>query len=227
MKSHHTAILLFTRSAKEEATFKRVSGKKRLNQRFFSTLINHSRRTAVSTGLPLFTTDQQQGNTFGERLAHAIQQVFDQGFERIITIGNDSPGLTTEMILQATNQLDHHDLVIGPARDGGTYLIGLHKNAFDQQTWSHLDWSEAHSFQDLIAFARQHDLRFSIGEELADIDCRRELHLLLNFSGQQFQRLKLLVVSLLTTYLNIPLQDRAITLRPVRFAFGLKAPPFS
>lgn len=227
MKSPNTAILLFTRSAKEEAASKRVSGKKRLNQRFFSTLINHSRNTAASTGLPLFTANQQRGNTFGERLSYAIQQVFDQGFERVITIGNDSPGLTSEMILQAANRLDQNELVVGPARDGGTYLIGLHKNAFDRESWSNMDWSGAHSFEDLIAFAQRHELHLHIGKELSDIDSRHELNLLLNFSGDQFLRLKHLVVSLLTTHTNIPVQDSVIALSHVRFAFGLKAPPLS
>lgn len=225
MKSPNTAILLFTRSAKEEAASKRVSGKKRLNQRFFSTLINHSRHTAEATGLPLFTTDQQEGNTFGERLTHAIQQVFDQGFERVITIGNDSPGLTAEHILQAANQLNHHELVLGPAKDGGTYLIGLHKGAFDQKTLSLLDWSGETSFNVLKAFARFRGINTWAGNELADIDNRSGIHALLNFSGSQFQQLKHLVVILLSTNFNISLEEKAFEPAPVHFAFGLKAPP--
>ncbi len=227
MNFRSTAILLFTRSAKEEAAFKRVSGKKRLNKRFFKTLIDQTRKTARATGLPLFTADHQHGNTFGERLTHALQEVFDQGFERVITIGNDSPELTPEILLHAANALDHHELVLGPAKDGGTYLIGLHKYAFDQHALAKLNWSGEFSFRDLMNFAQGKELSTFVGDELQDIDDRRGLNFLLNVSGDQFQSIKLIVVHILATFHHFLIQENAFEPSPVRYAFGLKAPPHS
>lgn len=227
MKSPSTAILLFSRSAKEEAIFKRVSGKKRLNKRFFKTLIDHTLQTAKSTELPLFTTDNQRGNTFGERLTHALKEVFDQGFERVIAIGNDSPGLTTDVLLQAAHQLNQHELVIGPATDGGTYLVGLHKDAFDQETLAQLQWSNEGSFEDLMAFANSKGLSTYVGNELQDIDNRNGLHLLLNLTGIQFRSLKTLVANLLAIHEYLSQLEGTYQPSPLRFGFGLKAPPLS
>lgn len=227
MRSHNTAILLFTRSAKEEAAFKRVSGKKRLNKRFFKTLIDRTRKTAQATGLPLFTANHQQGNTFGERLTHALKNVYDQGFERVITIGNDSPGLTSEILLHAAGQLNHHEVVLGPAKDGGTYLIGLHKSVFDQNILAQLNWNGEDSFVDLQSFARERGLSTFTGSELQDIDDRKGLNLLLSVSGGQFQSIRHLVVLLLATYYHFTQQENAFEPSQVRFAFGLKAPPLS
>lgn len=227
MKSHSTAILLFTRSAEEEATFKRVSCKKRLNKRFFRTLIEQTRQTAQATGLPVFTADHQQGNTFGERLTHALREVYDRGFECVITIGNDSPGLTPEILLHAAHQLNRHKVVLGPAKDGGTYLIGLHRSAFDQNTLAQLNWNGKYSFHDLLHFSQGRKLSTFVGSELQDIDDRRGLNFLLNLSGDQFQTIRHLAVNLLATFHHFALQESSFEPSLVRFSFGLKAPPVS
>ncbi len=225
MNYRSTAILLFTRSAQEEALHKPLSGKKRLNKRFFKELIDHTRLTAQSTGLPLFTADHQYGNTFGERLTNALKGVFDQGFDRVITIGNDSPGLTAEHLIHAANQLNRHDLVLGPSKDGGTYLIGIRKNAFDEKMWPRINWSAENSFRDLWDFAQQRGLQTYVGHVLQDIDNRSSIHALLSETGSQFRQLRSLVVSMLTGQIDIPLLENSYKQSPVRFSFGLKAPP--
>lgn len=67
----------------------------------------------------------QQGRTLGERLARATGEVFAEGARPVVVIGTDSPWLGERDIEQAFEALRHAEVVIGPAQDGGYYLIGL------------------------------------------------------------------------------------------------------
>jgi rSAM/selenodomain-associated transferase 1 len=68
--------------------------------------------------------DQGEGD-LGERLARASRDAFDAGSRKVVVIGSDCPRLTPGRIDLAFRELDHVDLVFGPAEDGGYYLIGL------------------------------------------------------------------------------------------------------
>ncbi|MCW8922712.1 MAG: TIGR04282 family arsenosugar biosynthesis glycosyltransferase [Gammaproteobacteria bacterium] len=67
---------------------------------------------------------QQQGTDLGERMSSAIEQGLEN-FKRVVLIGTDAPSLTVDHIEQAIKQLDGHDVVIGPAEDGGYVLVGM------------------------------------------------------------------------------------------------------
>lgn len=62
------------------------------------------------------------------------------GYERIITIGNDTPALSAQQILQASEALENGKFVLGPSMDGGFYLMGLHMNWFDYTAFLNLPW---------------------------------------------------------------------------------------
>jgi rSAM/selenodomain-associated transferase 1 len=79
----------------------------------------------------------QQGHDLGARMSHAIQTALDES-DRAIVVGTDCPGITSGYVQQAAAALDRHDLVIGPAEDGGYGLIGLRKPApglFENMRW--------------------------------------------------------------------------------------------
>ena len=81
----------------------------------------------------------QQGGSVGERMDHAITEVLDQGYSKVVLIGTDIYGLTPDILEKAFDILDQKDVVIGPARDGGYYLIGMKKpypELFDLEYWS-------------------------------------------------------------------------------------------
>lgn len=87
----------------------------------------------------------QTGDPLGARLWHAFQRAFERGAHRVVTIGSDSPTLPTAIIAQAFEALVHDDVVLGPATDGGYYLIGLakreplvesYRRLFDAIAWS-------------------------------------------------------------------------------------------
>lgn len=79
----------------------------------------------------------QHGNGLGERIMNAIKE--SSSYTKKIVIGSDTPNITGELIEQAITSLDTCDVVIGPAHDGGYYLIGmkqLHRGLFNGITWS-------------------------------------------------------------------------------------------
>lgn len=76
----------------------------------------------------------QQGNELGERMQHAFSSIFQKGYDKTVIIGTDCPGLSAKIIINAFAYLQSHDLAIGPAEDGGYYLLGMkkmHRELFD------------------------------------------------------------------------------------------------
>ena len=65
----------------------------------------------------------------GERMSRAVGRAFAEGVNRVVVIGTDCPAITTGLLRLAFDMLRSHDAVIGPARDGGYYLIGLSREA--------------------------------------------------------------------------------------------------
>lgn len=87
----------------------------------------------------VFTKALQQGAGLGQRMENAFKEGFESGYTSICIIGTDCWELTTETILQAFEALNSADAVIGPARDGGYYLLGMNKllpDAFRNKRWS-------------------------------------------------------------------------------------------
>jgi rSAM/selenodomain-associated transferase 1 len=72
------------------------------------------------------TLQLQQGKDLGERMQHAMQTELQQ-YQRVVLIGSDCPAITTDYLEQAFAALQHSELVIGPATDGGYVLIGAQR----------------------------------------------------------------------------------------------------
>lgn len=86
-----------------------------------------------------FFKQLQSGHDLGERMKNAFTDIFQQDYNKIVIIGTDCPHLNPEIILNAFAYLDLHDVVIGPAEDGGYYLLGmkqLHPQLFENISWS-------------------------------------------------------------------------------------------
>lgn len=81
----------------------------------------------------------QRGEDLGERLSNAIQCAFENGKDKVIVIGSDCIGFDEETLCTWFENLDQRDLVVGPASDGGYYLIGMkqhHPRLFESVPWS-------------------------------------------------------------------------------------------
>lgn len=72
-----------------------------------------------------FIKREQAGHDLGARMCNAFREVLDMGYRGAVIAGSDCPGLTAAMIHAAFDQLDKTDVVIGPASDGGYYLLGM------------------------------------------------------------------------------------------------------
>lgn len=127
MSSDQTAVLFFSRTLNDEFGAKSFG----LNQRGFSALykffVNKTLQTVRSSGLPLieFYSDRQVGNTFNERLTHSLRVAAEEGFTNVIIIGNDTPELSADDLLNAEKALEQGHDVLGQDAHGGVYLIGL------------------------------------------------------------------------------------------------------
>ena len=89
--------------------------------------------------VPDYTKRTQAGADLGERMHDAFRREFAAGYTHICLIGSDCYELTAEIILQAFEKLTQNDVVIGPAEDGGYYLVGLkspHASLFIGKIWS-------------------------------------------------------------------------------------------
>ena len=80
----------------------------------------------------------QDGSDLGKRMEQAFQQLLNEGYERVIIVGSDLYDLDQNDIQRAFDALLNHDYVVGPASDGGYYLLGMTsmtRNIFRNKTW--------------------------------------------------------------------------------------------
>ncbi len=119
----------------------------------------------------LFYKRLQHGQDLGDRIAHAFQEVLINHSKAII-IGSDCPYLKNELILDANNYLNSKDCVIGPAADGGYYLLGLKK--FEPKLFQDKPWSRPELFGETLQAMSQLQLEHEMLETLEDIDTQED-----------------------------------------------------
>jgi len=166
--SHTTAVLVFALSSREELRRKKIVK----GEKLFDALTQYTLQTVKKTGLPIFhiTEDQQSGSSFGERFTNAIQDVFERGFENIITIGNDSPHLSKSHIATALSNLEDKKSVIGPSADGGFYLMGLHRSDFVKSDFKKLPWQTSQLKEEILSLLSDSKKEVTMLPTLFDID---------------------------------------------------------
>ncbi|MEG4319356.1 MULTISPECIES: TIGR04282 family arsenosugar biosynthesis glycosyltransferase [unclassified Microcoleus] len=109
----------------------------------------------------------------GAKMIAAFQNSFNSGVDKTAIIGTDCPNLTTEIIAQAFDKLSQHDLVLGPAKDGGYYLIGLCRAI--PELFGGINWGTSEVFASTRAIAQNLDLNIAYLPTLADIDRPEDL----------------------------------------------------
>lgn len=97
----------------------------------------------------------QTGRGLGAKMRNAFSNVFGSNVEQAVLIGSDFPDLNIHVIHEAFFCLQKRDVVIGPARDGGYYLIGFRKETFDGDVFSRVDWGTKRVYQQTLQ--RIHD----------------------------------------------------------------------
>jgi rSAM/selenodomain-associated transferase 1 len=109
---------------------------------------------------------QREGD-LGERMFAAFSDVLTD-CQKALIIGSDCPWLKADHLLQAFDALDSHDLVLGPASDGGYYLLGMkHPEA---SLFQGISWSSENVLQETIHAANQSGLKYFLLQTLSDVD---------------------------------------------------------
>jgi uncharacterized protein len=116
--------------------------------------------------------EPQARGDLGGRLTSAIGNAFEK-VERVVVIGTDCPDLTTAVVAEAFAGLKTHDLVIGPAHDGGYYLIGLRVPR--PELFRGIDWGGEHVFKQTMCAAQALSLSVMQLPRLHDIDRPEDL----------------------------------------------------
>ena len=116
-------------------------------------------------------------------MQNAFAEAFAQGKERVIIIGSDCLELETYMIKEAFAVLESNDVVLGPAKDGGYYLIGM--TAFLPTLFEDKNWSTDDLLMDTISDLKKMNAKYYLLKTLNDIDTIEDLKALDKFPHQK------------------------------------------
>ncbi|WP_016952695.1 TIGR04282 family arsenosugar biosynthesis glycosyltransferase [Anabaena sp. PCC 7108] len=123
-------------------------------------------------GLDLVYQTQGDGD-LGQRLVRSLEDAFQNSAEYVIIIGTDCPGVNSQILATAFEKLQVFDMVVGPAIDGGYYLIGLQRVI--PELFSDIAWGTAQVYQQTIEIALKLNLSSFHLPALADIDRPEDL----------------------------------------------------
>jgi hypothetical protein len=115
----------------------------------------------------------QRGRDLGERMYNAFRKAFREGCERAVLVGSDIPGLRPHILMGALEKLRENDVVIGPAQDGGYYLIGL--NEPEAEIFHGVPWGTEAVLKKTLEILQRSGLVFFLVETLRDVDRPEDL----------------------------------------------------
>ena len=120
-----------------------------------------------------YTKQIQRGSDLGERMSNAFQFAFDSGNNKVVIIGTDCPGINKDLIQKAFKELIDADVVIGPAMDGGYYLLGMKKCY--SELFNDIAWSTSEVLEATVKKCKQLNLHYHLLEMLPDVDEEKDL----------------------------------------------------
>ena len=124
----------------------------------------------------------QWGNDLGERMKNAFEFSFNQGIKETAVIGTDCFELSDVAIVHAFTFLKIHDIVIGPARDGGYYLLAMKED--HPQLFENIRWSTGEVLEQTLSVCERLNLSVYLLPALVDIDTEDDLRLFESRSSQ-------------------------------------------
>jgi rSAM/selenodomain-associated transferase 1 len=119
----------------------------------------------------LYDKQLQEGSDLGARMSNAFNKSFQEGYDKVLIVGSDIPDLTARDIDKAFGLLDRYDAVVGPAIDGGYYLLGL--RAHMPQLFVNKNWGTPSVLADTLADL--FDVKYALLEQKTDIDYLEDL----------------------------------------------------
>lgn len=115
----------------------------------------------------------QKGADLGERMERAFGQAFAQHYEKVVIIGSDCYELTADIVEDAFAALDDSNVVLGPAQDGGYYLLGADRHY--PHLFKNKKWSTSDVLLDTILDLKKLKLSYTLLPTLSDVDEEKDL----------------------------------------------------
>ena len=118
---------------------------------------------------------RQIGLDLGERMDNAFKAGFHQGCDRIVVVGSDCPELTADILNEAFQALDHHPVVLGPASDGGYYLVGLKQRL--SNIFQDIPWGTENVLEETRKVLSSLEVSCALLKRLSDVDTPEDLQI--------------------------------------------------
>lgn len=187
MDDYNEALLLFIKNPEKGKVKTRLAATVGEEQalKIYLALLEHTRKVAqaVQVDRMLFYSSHvvnedewpnqafqkyvQEGADLGDRMLNAFQLAFEK-HQKVVIIGSDCASLTPAILQDAFDQLDHFPFVIGPATDGGYYLLGM--KAPEPALFQHMEWSTDRVLPTTLDRIRNLGKLYHLLPELSDID---------------------------------------------------------
>ncbi len=229
IKKAKTAVLFFSRTAKQEAVTKTFNAKIGFkgNTLISQCFIDKTLKVIEESGLPVikcFSKDQV-GSDFGIRLANGLELVYELGYENVIVLGNDCPFVTSSSLLKISNSLVMQKMILGPTIDGGVYLIGINKACYNRNDFIELPWLNTELQTGLEQYAYHQSLTIAWLEEYFDIDGTFDFERLLKVLPVSSQ-FKIRLSVILYSFQQMLFVERLVLISKLHFnKLPLRAPP--
>lgn len=181
--SDKIALIYFSRSTKGEADQKTFALQSTKRQRL--SIVNFLNRKTLETlretrlDILYFNEHNQVGRTFGEKISHAFESAFSQGYTAAISVGNDCLDLHTIDFQSISKSLLNEKCVLGPTYRKGAYLIALTKDAFNKKAFSALNWQTSDLASDLLLYFSSRKADIVVLETLRDVNTTSDITKLL------------------------------------------------
>lgn len=208
------AVVLFTASPEMETGKKLLTLKKRnkklleIFQSSISKTIHDAREKisfdfVVSSDFSAYNSIHsgsynilQTGKNFAERFENTIRQMFLNKYDEVIIIGDDCINFNSKLIIDAFHKLGSNDYVVGPATDGGFYLLGL--KFLRDETFKNIKWQTSSVANELIKNISNEGSGFELLPVLSDIDSKQDIYEWLNSGSSKTSLTYSQIIKLLT-----------------------------
>ncbi len=184
---HKSALIIFVKNpvlGKVKTRLAATLGDEKALQIYHS-LLEHTRKVALETDVDRyvfytdtigenddwrnddFTKKLQQGDDLGTRM-HTALDIILKKHDKAIIIGSDCPGLTSKILKSAFRKLNRADYVLGPAEDGGYYLLGMKQNS--KALFEDMEWSTKKVLDETLERIWKLEKTYALLQTLGDVD---------------------------------------------------------
>ena len=121
----------------------------------------------------------QVSGDLGDKMYAGVKEAFGERAEKVVVIGSDCYEIDETIIEKAFEELTNHDYVLGPAYDGGYYLIGMRER--NKSVFENMVWSTENVLLDTLLTIKEQNKTYFLLPTLTDVDEEKDLGMLRNF----------------------------------------------